>query len=26
MAAELRDHARHMVIWQKSVRVHKPDK
>jgi hypothetical protein len=26
MADELRLHARHMVIWQKSVRVHKPDK
>jgi hypothetical protein len=26
MAQELRDHARQMLIWQKSVRVHKPDK
>jgi hypothetical protein len=26
MADELRLHARQMVIWQKSVRVHKPDK
>jgi hypothetical protein len=26
MAEELRNHARQMVIWQKSVRVHKPDK
>ena len=26
MADELRQHARQMVIWQKSVRVHKPDK
>jgi hypothetical protein len=26
MAEELRIHARQMVIWQKSVRVHKPDK
>ena len=26
MAEELRTHARQMVIWQKSVRVHKPDK
>ena len=26
MAEELRLHARQMVIWQKSVRVHKPDK
>jgi len=26
MAEELRDHARHMVVWQKSVRVHLPDK
>lgn len=26
MANELRVHARQMVIWQKSVRVHKPDK
>ena len=26
MAEELRAHARQMVVWQKSVRVHKPDK
>jgi hypothetical protein len=26
MADELLLHARQMVIWQKSVRVHKPDK
>jgi hypothetical protein len=26
MADELRLHARQMLIWQKSVRVHKPDK
>jgi hypothetical protein len=26
MAEELRVHARNMVIWQKSVRVHNPDK
>ena len=26
MAEELRSHARAMVVWQKSVRVHKPDK
>lgn len=26
MANELRDHARQMLVWQKSVRVHKPDK
>jgi hypothetical protein len=26
MAEELRLHARQMLIWQKSVRVHKPDK
>jgi hypothetical protein len=26
MADELRLHARQMVIWQKSVRVHIPDK
>ena len=26
MAEELRNHARQMVVWQKSVRVHLPDK
>ena len=26
MAEELRNHARQMLIWQKSVRVHNPDK
>jgi hypothetical protein len=26
MAEELRVHARQMVVWQKSVRVHIPDK
>jgi hypothetical protein len=26
MAAELRQHARNMLIWQKSVRVKAPDK
>ena len=26
MAEELRGHARQMVVWQKSVRVHLPDK
>jgi hypothetical protein len=26
MAEELRRHARHMVVWQKSVRVKEPDK
>jgi hypothetical protein len=26
MADELRVHARQMVVWQKSVRVHLPDK
>jgi hypothetical protein len=26
MAQELRDHARQMIVWQKSVRVHNPDK
>jgi len=26
MAEELRKHARQMVVWQKSVRVHQPDK
>lgn len=26
MADELRAHARQMVVWQKSVRVHQPDK
>jgi hypothetical protein len=26
MAEELRAHARQMVVWQKSVRVHIPDK
>jgi hypothetical protein len=26
MAAELRKHARAMIVWQKSVRVHEPDK
>jgi hypothetical protein len=26
MAEELRTHARQMVVWQKSVRVHIPDK
>jgi hypothetical protein len=26
MAEELRAHARQMIIWQKSVRVHEPDK
>jgi len=26
MVEELRDHARKMLIWQKSVRVHQPDK
>jgi len=26
MAEELRAHARQMLVWQKSVRVHKPDK
>lgn len=26
MAEELRTHARQMIVWQKSVRVHKPDK
>jgi hypothetical protein len=26
MAEELRAHARAMIVWQKSVRVHKPDK
>jgi hypothetical protein len=26
MADELRVHARQMVVWQKSVRVHIPDK
>lgn len=26
MAEELLQHARQMVVWQKSVRVHKPDK
>jgi hypothetical protein len=26
MAEELRNHARQMLIWQKSVRVHQPDK
>jgi hypothetical protein len=26
MADELRIHARQMVVWQKSVRVHLPDK
>jgi hypothetical protein len=26
MAEELRVHARQMVVWQKSVRVHLPDK
>ena len=26
MAEELRNHARQMVVWQKSVRVHNPDK
>jgi hypothetical protein len=26
MAEELRMHARQMVVWQKSVRVHIPDK
>ncbi|HEX2396380.1 MAG TPA: hypothetical protein VHI78_13620 [Bacteroidales bacterium] len=26
MAEELRTHARQMVVWQKSVRVHLPDK
>ena len=26
MAEELRAHARQMVVWQKSVRVHQPDK
>jgi hypothetical protein len=26
MAQELRKHARMMIVWQKSVRVHEPDK
>jgi hypothetical protein len=26
MAEELLKHARQMVVWQKSVRVHQPDK
>jgi hypothetical protein len=26
MAEELRKHAQQMVVWQKSVRVHLPDK
>jgi hypothetical protein len=26
MAEELRKHASQMVVWQKSVRVHEPDK
>lgn len=26
MAEELKVHARQMIIWQKSVRVHEPDK
>jgi hypothetical protein len=26
MAEELRNHARQMIVWQKSVRVHLPDK
>lgn len=26
MAEELRAHARKMIVWQKSVRVHTPDK
>lgn len=26
MAAELRNHARQMLVWQKSVKVHHPDK
>ena len=26
MAEELLQHARQMVVWQKSVRVHRPDK
>lgn len=26
MAEELRGHARQMILWQKSVRVHNPDK
>jgi hypothetical protein len=26
MANELRLHARAMIVWQKSVRVHQPDK
>jgi len=26
MVEELRNHARKMLIWQKSVRVHQPDK
>jgi hypothetical protein len=26
MTEELRKHARQMIVWQKSVRVHQPDK
>jgi hypothetical protein len=26
MAEELRNHARQMLVWQKSVRVHEPNK